>query len=55
MAKLSPRQELKEFSNNGNLRASLEGRCGLSFEAIDLLVNIALRYCDPPTRKRKKY
>lgn len=41
--KISPRQELASFSACGNL----------SHEAIDLLVNIALRYCTSTNRKKR--
>ncbi len=54
MAKISPRQELGAFACNGNLRSHLEINAnGLSEEAIELLINITIRYCEPPRRKKK--
>lgn len=46
-----------EFANalDGTLRYHLECRPnGLSDDAIDLLVDIAARYCAPPRKKRGK-
>ena len=52
--KKSPRQELAAFAGNGNLRGLLEmNPNGLSHEAIDLLVTIALRYCTSTSRRKK--
>lgn len=46
--KKSRRQELSDFVCSGNLRGLLEmSSTGLSKEAIDLLVDITLRYCVP--------
>jgi hypothetical protein len=53
--KKSPRQEIAQFANDGSLRGLLEiSAIGLSDEAINLLVDIVLRYCEPrkPTKNR---
>lgn len=50
----SPRQELSTFCENGDLRGTLEMHPnGLSHGAIELLVNIATRYCERRRRKSK--
>jgi len=50
----SPRKELGQFVSSGYLRSVLEmHRNDLSFEAIDLLVRIALNYCEPRKSRRK--
>ncbi len=51
--KKSRRQELGYFAAN-NLRSVLQiHSTGLSNEAIDLLVDIAIRYCEPKRKKLK--
>lgn len=50
----SRRQELRDFTGSGRLRTILEMHGGLSHEAIDLLVDIALRYCEPKSILRAK-
>lgn len=53
--KITPRQELAKFVGNGNLRGLLEITAnGLSDEAIELLINISSRYCEPKKRSVKK-
>lgn len=48
----SRRQELREFAELGRLRdVAHDGR--LSEDACNLLVDIVLRYCDPPRPRRK--
>ena len=52
--KISPRQQLASFVGRGDLRYALEAKSnGLSEEALELLITIALRYCEPTRRKRK--
>lgn len=46
----SRRQELLEFAESGRLRDALQF-ARLSQEACDLLVDVAVRYCEP-RRKR---
>lgn len=41
----SPRQELGIYAGTGRLRQDCESH--LSTEAVDLLVTIVLRYCEP--------
>ncbi len=48
----SPRRELGEYANSGNLRRDTEGR--VSAEAADLLVTVVLRYCEPRRRPKTK-
>jgi len=51
--KQSPRQELAQFVGDGSLRTLLEiSANGLSEGAINLLVDITLRYCEPKPKKR---
>lgn len=52
MKQQSRRQELFDFVARGRLReVAHDGR--LSEAACDLLVDIVLRYCDPPRRRAK--
>ncbi len=53
--KQSPRQELRQHTGNGYLRGTLEQHPnGLSNEAINLCIDIVLRYCEySPKRKRR--
>lgn len=52
--KISPRQELARFVGSGGLRGLFEKHStGLSEQAIDLLIHIALRYCETPRRRKK--
>lgn len=46
---MSPRQELREYVNEGNLRRDLERCSSLSGEAVDLVVRLAINY----TEKRR--
>ncbi len=50
MKEKSRRQKLADFYGQGNLRYELEGK--LDDDAIDLLVDIVARYCEPK-RKNK--
>lgn len=45
----SRRQELRRFTTTGELRQALEGK--LSADALDLIVDVVLRYCEPPPRR----
>lgn len=55
LKKESRRQELAAFAANGNLRGVMEmNATGLSHEAIDLLVDITLRYCTSRGNFRKR-
>lgn len=47
----SPRQELRDYVESGNLRRDLEHSSQLNQDAIDLLVRIARDYCAPRRRK----
>lgn len=49
---MSPRQELREYAERGNLRRDAERT--LSMEAADLLVSIVLRYCEPRRKRSPK-
>ena len=50
----SARQELRDFAGSGRLRRTLEGEF-LSREAVQLAVDVVLRYCEPrSSRKRQK-
>ncbi len=51
--KKSRRKELGDFVAEGRLRSVMEMHGHISHEAIDLLVDIALRYCEP--KKPRKY
>lgn len=50
-AKKSRRQAAGEFAATGRLRQVLEMDTSLSHDAINLIVDIVLRYCEP-RRKR---
>jgi hypothetical protein len=51
--KQSRRQELFEFAEIGRLReVAHDGR--LSEEAVDLLVDIVIRYCEPRRKPRRQ-
>lgn len=51
--KNSPRQELRLFAGAGDLRSRIESS-SLSPEAVQLCIDIVLRYCEyTPKRKRK--
>lgn len=55
MKRESRRQELAFFAESGRLRQAVEGK--LSADATDLLVDLAIRYCEPrrdPRWKRAK-
>ena len=51
--KLSPRQELDAWVGTGNLRDHAE-KARLSPEAIELLVTVVSRYCQPRYKRRSK-
>lgn len=54
ITKKSRRRELASFVFSGDLRGLLEiSANGLSPEAIDLLVDIAIRYCEPKKKNKK--
>lgn len=49
----SPRQELREFAERGDLRQAIHSR--LSIEATDLAVDVIRRYCESrPSRRRQE-
>lgn len=51
--KKSRRQELADFYGSGRLRQMAEMHSSsLSHEAIDLLVDVVGRYCEPRRKKR---
>lgn len=53
MSNTSPRQELGDFAESGDLRGVLERGASVSSAAIDLAVEVIRRYCEPrrrPTR-----
>ena len=53
----SPRQELRGYAGSGNLRYAMQrtGICPqLSESALQLLVDLVMRYCEPRRRKRIK-
>lgn len=49
--KQSPRKELDEYANSGNLRRDVHGR--ISEEAEDLLIDVVRRYCEPRRNRRR--
>lgn len=50
---MSRRQELLAFIERGRLRDAVAAR-GLSDDAADLLVAVALRYCEPRLTRRRR-
>lgn len=52
--KQSPRQELRSFVGRGDLRATLDRSANLSPEAMQLLVDIVLRYCEYSPKKKRR-
>lgn len=50
----SRRRRLDAYVSSGNLRQRLEGYPGgPDFDVIDLLVDLAIRYCEPRRKPRK--
>ena len=49
--KKSRRQELGDYVGNGHLRQAIEGK-GLSDDAMQLLVDVVMRYCEPRRKRR---
>lgn len=47
----SARQVLREYAENGRLRDALERGYLNDQKAIDLCVNVVLRYCEPRPRR----
>lgn len=48
----SRRQRLYDFVTSGRLRQEVEGKLG--DDATDLLVDIAIRYCEPRSPRQKE-
>lgn len=51
---ISPRQELGNFANEGRLRDALaDYNPSMSEEAIQLCIDVVIRYCEPRRTRRK--
>ncbi len=50
---MSARRELADYTNEGRLRTALErANPSMSYAAVDLCVEVVLRYCEPRRKSR---